>query len=164
MALFTVILLFAIIFTLIWANQNLIWTMKKQSNLLNSVFKTNTEEIVRMYMLLDMLQIYSSNIMSRSIYSKLRAMEFKDLPIDAKSNLKFATDTVREVHTKIWKELKDKVETTTDIDEKAFYEKQVKKLGDVLNLLDMIDENSNLDYMKQIAMEIEKVLTEDYEE
>lgn len=164
MLLFTIILLFVVIFTLILINHGLTGTVKKQSDLLNDVFKKNTEEIVRMYMLLDMLQMYSSNIMSKFIYNKIRVKDFKDLPKDDKSNLKFATETVREVHTKIWKELKNKVDTTIDVDEKSFYEIQLKKLGEVLNLLDMIDENSDIEYMKQIAMEVEKVITEEYED
>lgn len=154
------IILSIIMLAVLFIDWILLETTRKQLNLIRNSCKINSEAVYRLFLLVDFLQPQICNPLLSAVYQKLRTSKFENLPQGEKSR-DFIREAVEEYQKKIWVELKKKMETSTDPEEKKFYEKQLEKLGEVANLVSLVDNNSSPDYVRIIAEEIKKALTEE---
>lgn len=159
--------LFSLIAVLFW---NFFKVDQKQKKILSTqaeFIKTYSElskELIRLFVITDFLQMQNISPILASIYQKLRILDFDKLPKDKKSHTKFIRESVKEFYESIWKDLQKNITDIEDEEEKKIYQRSLNKISEIVNLINLLDDNSSMSYIKLISDEIQKTLQKSDEE
>jgi hypothetical protein len=149
------ILMYVIILWLLFkSNRIIIQSNKKFQALI-------MDDLMRLNLIQSLLLTSCNNPLILEMFNKIKTMGSKDLPKNEMEFINLCRIVTKEFHGKIWAKYKEKFENATVPEEKIFFGKRVEKLSNVLDLLESVDENSSLDFMKLIAIEIQKVMSDD---
>lgn len=152
-------LIYTIVYTVV------LWLLFKTNQILtqsNKKFQALImDDLMRLKLIQSLLLTSCSNPLILEMFNKIKTMGSKDLPKNEMEFINLCRIVTKEFHGKIWTTYKEKFEKAETPDERIFYGKRIEKLSNVIDLLESVDENSSLDFVRLIAIEIQKVMSED---
>jgi hypothetical protein len=118
------------------------------------------DDLTRLSMIQSFLMLQCNNPLILEACNRIRVLENKDLPRNERDFYIFYQGVAKDFHEKIWSAFQERIKQAETAEEKVFFETRCKKVSQVIDLLSTIDENSSLDFLKLIIIDVQKALPE----
>jgi len=119
------------------------------------------KSVEKIYTLTDLLKFAccSGDDVLTKLYSHLRSIPDEEFPRNEELKKEIKKVSESNFLEKV-RFIQEKIEKTTDMDEKIFLERKLQKINELKNLVDIIDEDSDVDFFQSVMNEIKNTADE----